>query len=217
MLKAVLLDFDGTLVTKDILDVICGIVGKEEASETINKAFHAGKLPGLTALITRINFLKGVCLSQIAKKLDEEAYLMSGAREIFTYLKQHSILIIIHSGNIIPVLLYYQNLLGADYIVGTQPQMNGDTIASISEENFSGQDFKVIGVKEILKKLAISAEDTLAIGDSPADKIMFAFAGNSIAVNPKDGIEQEANHVIKDSLDAAIQIIENSILAKKTT
>ncbi|MGH7204097.1 MAG: HAD family hydrolase [Candidatus Levyibacteriota bacterium] len=215
MLKAVLLDFDGTLVTKDILDIVCGIVGKEEASEAINRDFHAGKLPGITALITRINFLRGVNLMQITKKLEQDAYLMPGAANLFANLKQRAIVSIIHSGNIIPILSYYQELLGADYLVGAHPQMNGNHIVGISEDDFPGKDFKVIGVKEILNKLAIPAEETLAIGDSPADKTMFAFAGNSIAINPKGGIEKEANYVIKDSLDAAISIIENTILATK--
>jgi phosphoserine phosphatase len=216
MLKAVLLDFDGTLVNKDILDVVCGIVGKEEESDKINKDFHSGKLSGLTPLISRINFLKGVTLSQITQKLDEDAYLIPGAKELFSYLKQHSIVSIIHSGNIFPILSYYQKILGADYIVGTHPNMNGDKIIDISEDNFLGRDFKVIGVKEILEKLSIQPKETLAIGDSPADKTMFAFAGKSIAINPKNGIEDYADYVIKDSLLNAIPIIEEICSNKKT-
>lgn len=42
MIKAVLIDFDGTIVSKDILDVVCEIVGKEEESNKLNKEFHAG-------------------------------------------------------------------------------------------------------------------------------------------------------------------------------
>lgn len=208
MLKAVLLDFDGTLVIKDILDVVCGIVGKEEESDQINKDFHAGKLSGLTPLITRINFLRGVTLQQINSKLDENSYLMPGAHELFQYLKENSIISIIHSGNITPILSYYQKLLGADYIVGTNPQMNGDEILGISESDFPGREFKVIGVKEILEALSIQPEETLAIGDSPADKAMFEFAGASIAINPKNGIEAYASYIIKDSLENAMPILE---------
>lgn len=208
MIKAVLLDFDGTLVTKDILDVACGIVGKEEESDKINKDFHAGKLTGLTPLITRINFLQGVTLSQIQKKLDENAYLLTGAKELLDFLNQHNIISILNSGNITPVLSYYQKLLGISYTVGTHPKMNGDTITGISEEDSPGRDFKVIGVKKILKKLSIQPEDVLAIGDSPADKTMFEFAGKSIAINPKEGIEKFASYVIENDLSKVIPIIE---------
>lgn len=210
MVKAILLDFDGTLVSKDILDVVCGIVDKEEESDNINKDFHAGKLTGLTPLLTRINFLKGVTIPQINRKLEENAYLMPGARELFEYLKQNSVISIIHSGNITPILSYYQKLLGADYIVGTKPKMNEDKILEISEDDFPGRDFKVIGVKEILNNLSILPEETLAIGDSPADKTMFEFAGKSIVINPKNGIEEFADYKIKDSLINAIPIIKSS-------
>jgi len=208
MIKAVLLDFDGTVVTKDILDVVCGIVGKEEESDKINRDFYAGKLTGLAPLITRINFLKGVSLSQIQKKLDENAYLLTGAKELLDFLNQNKIISILNSGNITPVLSYYQKLLGINYIVGTHPKMDGDTIISISEENFPGRDFKVIGVKEILEKLSIQPEEALSIGDSPADKTMFEFAGKSIAINPKEGIEKFATYTIESDLSRVIPILK---------
>lgn len=208
MIKAVLLDFDGTIVNKDILDVVCGITGKEKESTKINTEYHSGKISGLTPLITRINFLKGVTLPQINQKLDEKSYLMPGVNELFAYLKQKLITSIIHSGNIVPILSYYQKLLGADYIVGTHPAMNGDEIMEISESNFPGRDFKVMGVKKILEELSIQPNEALAIGDSPADKSMFEFAGKSIVINPKNGIERYADYIIKDSLLNAIPIIE---------
>ena len=58
MIKAVLLDFDGTLVTKDILDVACKIVGKDTESKKLNEEFNSGKTSGLDALIKRINLLR---------------------------------------------------------------------------------------------------------------------------------------------------------------
>lgn len=208
MLRAVLVDFDGTLVTQDILDVVCGIVGKEKESEKINQEFHARKRTGITPLITRINFLRGVTLTQIQHKLQEQDYLNPGVQTFFSYLKQHHLVSIIHSGNIVPILTYYQHVLGADYIVGTRPKMNGDEIVGISEEDFVERNFKVAGVKEILEKLAIHPKETIAIGDSPADRSMFAFAGKSIAINPKYGIEEFADYLIYDSLANAIPILE---------
>ena len=207
MIKAVLLDFDGTLVNKDILDVICGIVGREQESELLNRRLHAGELKGLTPLITRINFLKGVSLAQIDEKLNENAYLVSGAEELMSYLNQNKIITILNSGNIIPVLSYYKKLLGLTYIIGTHPKMDGDTILGIDESDFSGGDFKVIGVKKLLEELSILPEHTLAIGDSPVDKTMFEFAGKSIAINPKNGVEKYEDFIIKD-LSEAVEIID---------
>lgn len=209
MIKAVLLDFDGTLVTHDILDVVCGITGHQKDSERINREFFAGKRSGIQPLIDRINFLKGVSLDQIEKKLDEETYLMPGAKELLNFLRKNKIVSVLHSGNILPILAYYQNILQIDYIIGTKPKMDKRTIAGISEEDISGKDFKLRGCQEVLHRLAIRPDDTVAIGDSPADKIIFEYAGKSIAINPKEGIEAYANFVIGNDLQEAIVIINS--------
>ena len=80
MTKLFLSDFDGTLVNKDILDVLCGINGKEEESKFLNEEFIAGKREGLPTLKQRIDFLKGVTSLQIKEKLDKNNYLVPGAK-----------------------------------------------------------------------------------------------------------------------------------------
>tara|TARA_Y100000310_G_C20665597_1_gene807295 strand:- start:261 stop:899 length:639 start_codon:yes stop_codon:yes gene_type:complete len=207
-IKAILLDFDGTLVTKDLLDVICGINGKEKESKQLNQDFLNGKVPGLDAITQRINFLKGISLNKINKKLDEKSYLMRGAKELADFANKNKIKTILHSGNIVPILDYYKEKLGLTYTLGNTPRMKGNIIQGIKKEDFPGREFKLIRIKEISKKLKIKPHETIAIGDSPADKPIFDFAGKSIAINPKEGIEKHADYTIK-SLKEAIPIIED--------
>lgn len=209
MIKVVLSDFDGTLVTHDILDVVCGIVGKEEESDRLNKEFQAGLRPGLPTIIERINFLKGVGLSQIKERIDQNPYLMNGAAEWTKYLKDSGIKVLLYSGNIEPILRYYQEKLGIDFIVGTKPKVENNTILGISEEDFLSGNWKLAGIQKVLSEIGIKPEETLAVGDSPADKSIFEFAGKSIAINPKNGIEKEADFVIENDLRNAIPIISN--------
>jgi len=211
MVKAIILDFDGTLVNKDILDVVCGIVGKENESRKINEQFHSGKRQGLDALVERINLLKGVTNQDIKKKLDENNYLEKGIKELFQFLTEHKIISIIASGNIIPILEYYKKLLNITHIVGSSPHMIKDTIVGISVDDFQGKDFKLKGVKRILLDLYIHQDETIAIGDSPADTQLFEYVGTSIAINPKGGIEKKVKYVI-DNLSEVIQIIEKNNL-----
>ena len=208
MIKAAIIDFDGTLVADDMLSVVCGIVGKEDASRQLARAFIEGRRPGLSPLIERINFLKGVTISQLEEKINEDPHLMPGARELFSYFNEHHIVSIVSSGNILPVLTCYQKMLGITYAVGSKPQMQGDTIFGISENNFSHRDFKITESKEILNKLSISQKETLAIGDSPADKMIFDYAEVTIAIHPIHGIEKAADYVITDDLQKVIPIIE---------
>lgn len=207
-IKAVLIDFDGTIVDKDILDVVCRIVGKEEQSRKINEEFHSGKREGLSALTERINFLKGVSTTQISSKLSDNDYLMKGVKEFFNFLNSKKIISILTSGNLLPILEYYQKKLGITYVIGSKPRMRGDTIISISKEDFSGANFKLIDSKSILEKLGIKPENVIAIGDSPADEPLFKFAEKSIAINSKNGIEKYADFKIEGDLSKAIDIIK---------
>lgn len=206
--KALLIDFDGTVVTRDILTLVCGIVGKEAESEQLNEEYMRGIKPGITPLITRINFLAGITLQQITAKLKQRDYLMPGAAALIDYCNQHEIISILNSGNIIPILQYYQHKLGITHIVGTQPEMKNETIVSISEADFSGADFKLEDSKKILASYHITAEETVAIGDSIADKTLFDYAATSIAINPRPEIRHATDYVIYDDLAKAIPILQ---------
>lgn len=208
MIKAILIDFDGTLVSRDILDILCGIVGKEKESDRINREFLKGLRDGRSSLIERINLLTGVTLGEITTVLDKVMYITKGVKELLDFLHKQDIVSILYSGNLIPVLQYYQKALPIDYVVGTQPQMDGERLVGISEADIP-HNFKLRGIQKILEALSIKPNETLAIGDSPADKKIFKFSGASIAINPKNGIEKHATYVIKDDLRNAISIIQS--------
>ncbi len=206
--KIVLIDFDGTLVKRDVLDILCGVVGKKKESELLNREFHDGLRDGRSSLIKRINFLKGVTLGEIKTVLDREMYLTNGAKQLLRFLNMQGIVSILHSGNIIQVLQYYQKALPIRYVVGTQPQMDGDRIVGIGELDIP-RNFKLQEIQKILEILSIKPQESLAIGDSPADKKVFEYAGASIAINAKSEIEAYATYAIKDDLRNAIPIIKN--------
>lgn len=203
MIKAFLSDFDGTLVTEDILDIVCGIAGKEEESRKINEEFHAGIRKGVdNSIIPRINFLRGVTIEQINHKLSENSYLMEGAQDLFTFLKKSHITTILHSGNIMPVLSYYKDILQIDYALGNSPIVENNVIQGIFQSQFpTDKNFKRHWVESQLRKLDIDPKDTVALGDSPADLPIFEIAGASIAINPKHGIEQHATYTVSKLSD----------------
>jgi phosphoserine phosphatase len=206
--KLFLSDFDGTLVKKDILDVVCGIVDKEEESYNLNFEFIQGKRDGLPTLKRRIDFLKGVSLNHIFDILRKNSYLMKGVKELFDYLRNNGYTTVLHSGNIIPVLQYYKDYLGIDYIIGTLPRIKDDLIQGIELEDFNGKEFKVLGCQEIIDTFCFKKQDIIAIGDSPSDLGVFGLAGKTIAINPKGGIEKKATFVIGEDLTQVIDILK---------
>lgn len=201
-------DFDGTLVCTDILDVLCGITGHKEESRKLNEEFIAGKREDLPTLKKRIDFLSGVTIKQINAKLDEQNFLVDGAIEFFKYLKSKGYITILHSGNLLPVLEYYKDLLKLDYVVGNTPRMNGDTILGIEIEDFTSENFKADGCRKIITEIGVSKRNIIAVGDSPSDKAVFDLAGIRIAFNPKGGIEEDADFVLQHNLLELIPYLE---------
>ena len=80
-LRAALIDFDGTLVTRDFLDVLCGLVGKQEQSEALNQGFYRGETGGVDSLVQRLNLVQGLALVTVHRKLSEDTYLRQGTQE----------------------------------------------------------------------------------------------------------------------------------------
>ena len=186
-MKIFLSDFDGTLVNKDMLDVLCGITGHEDDSKNLNEEFIQGKREGLPVLKERIDFLKGVTIEQVFMKLDENDYLIEGAIELFQELKKRNVITVLHSGNLIPVLQYYQKKLGIDYIIGNTPRMTNNVI---------------------IKKIGAEKKDIIAIGDSPSDLAVFSLASKKIVINAKEGIEKQADIIINDNLNDLIPMLD---------
>ena len=107
------------------------------------------------------------------------------------------------------ILEYYQKLLGLDYIVGPNPNMEGEKILGITEASFPSQSFKIDGIQAIIAQMNLQKENIVAIGDSPADKGIFEISGYKIAINPKGDIAQFADVVIENDLSKAIEIIKS--------
>ncbi len=210
-IKAAIIDFDGTIVTEDIMDLLCDLVGRKEESKRLNRLFHEGKLQGLTGLIQRVNFLTGLPIEQVQNLVKENDYLRDGVKELFKFLNNNGIVSIIASGSIIPLLETYQGILGADYVVGSRPLVKDGRIVSISEKEYSDLDFKVRDSKAILEKLNISYDTVAAIGDSPADRRLFELAAISIAIDPKGGIESHADYTVEKDMAEIIPILEKFV------
>ena len=106
-----------------------------------------------------------------------------------------------------PVLRYYQELLGIDYIIGSSPKMDGDRIDNISISDFQGSNFKYNSCLEIINRLGVQKTEVYAIGDSLYDIKMLSLADHKFAINPKGNIEEYADVVLEEDISEVINYL----------
>ncbi len=208
-IKALLMDFDGTLVTRSMLDYLINRHGKDPENRAIKRSFHTGEKEAIVTLQERVSLLSGLSLTRLQEILNEELFLRTGARELIQYAKENDMKVILHSGNIVPVLNYYKELLGIDAVVGVPVTIENSQIGHIENPEKIIPSFKVDLLKALLPTLNLVPEECVAFGDSPSDKDVFSFAGKSIAVAPKGGVEQFADYTVERDLTEAIEILKS--------
>ena len=133
--------------------------------------------------------------------------MQNGAIQLFEELNKRGFITVLSSGNILPILKYYKELLNINYIFGSQPKMENDIIQGITINDFEGDDFKYNSCLEIIKKYNAKKENIFAVGDSYVDIGMLSLAGHSFAINPKGGIEKEVDYTI-NSLSEIIKYLD---------
>lgn len=203
-IRAALIDFDGTLVTEDILDVVCEIVGKRAESEALNKAFLDKTITGTQSLVERVNLLKGVPIHAIEEKLYESNYTRPGARELIDYCNQNGIVTALQSRNMIPILDYYKSILGIGYVLGTEVTITDGVVQCVS----GTPSLKFESCRDFLGQHSILPTEAIALGDSMGDRKVFGLVRASIAVDPKDEIGKHATATVYSDLRNAISMME---------
>lgn len=207
MLKLLIVDFDGTLVTIDTLDFACSINGKEEESKKIHREFLCNRDLNNDTLERRISLLKGINIATLEKSLKENNFLRPGVRDLFQYLQRNNIMTVICSGNVMPILNYYANLLDIDYIIGTDIEVKDNCITGKIKGKIP-PNFKKIKCSSLIEEYSINEDEIAILGDSISDIKMMELGIHRFFINPKDGVEKLVeNSIIVDSIHDFLKII----------
>jgi Cof subfamily protein (haloacid dehalogenase superfamily) len=94
--------------------------------------------------------------------------------------------------------------------------LNVTTSWHLNTEICSDSVSKAGGIGELLTKFGVSADELMAVGDSPNDLAMIEYAGVGVAMgNADDIVKESADHVTKsNSEDGAAIAIEKFVLEK---
>jgi HAD superfamily phosphoserine phosphatase-like hydrolase len=205
MLKALLLDLDGTLTTKDMLDVACDLLGQTEENERIKNQPSSG----LDSLIERINLIQGQEVGWLQSVLFKDDALRSGAIELIQFAQEKGLRTIVCSGNILPILQYYQQKLELDFVLGSPVRLNDGKIEGISLEDYAfPEGYKLNSVEYLLSQIGLDWSEVAAVGDSLYDTCWFEKTKLSIAVGDNSEVRRASDFQVDNNLQEIIPILQ---------
>ncbi|WP_404338472.1 phosphoserine phosphatase SerB [Pseudoalteromonas mariniglutinosa] len=190
-----LMDMDSTAITIECIDEIARLANVYDEVAAVTAQAMAGQLDFSESLKQRVKKLAGIELSLI-DELKMRLPLMPGVSELCQVLKQHNWHLAIASGGFVPFAEQVQQLLQLDEVHANQLAVQGSQLTGEVTGMIVDAQQKATILTEIKTRLALSEQQTVAMGDGANDLTMMANAGLGIAVHGKPKVVEHADAAI---------------------
>ena len=190
------IDLDGTLIPhSSTVRVLARVLGHEREAEEAEQALQAGALDDVTIADRLGKHLTGVPLSTI-RLAYEQTPRIGGIRETIDDLHRKGAYVILASITWKFFVEMFATEYGFDDYCGTAMAMNGAVLTGRVTSHFTGLD-KARFFSRTVTRLGLTADRSVAIGDSRSDHEVFRIAGVSVAINADRTTQLLADHSIE--------------------
>lgn len=191
--KLLISDMDSTMITVECIDELADFVGKKAEVSRITERAMNGELNFEEALTERVALLAGLPEEALQECYDERVKMMPGAKELLESFKEkggHTVLV---SGGFTFFTSRVRANLGFDADYANILELADGRLTGKVALPILGKEAKLNTLKEYCKKLDISTDEVLAIGDGANDLPMLMAAGIGIAYHAKPIVRAQAN------------------------
>ncbi len=197
----VVMDFDGTLVDGETIDVMAELAGVGREVEEITRRAMEGELEFGEALRERVRLLAGAP----ASILDEAALrlrLNPGVREFVAAVRRAGAAVAVISGGFTEVVRRFARELGLDAVVANELEVrNGVLTGRVYGPVMSGEAKGRI-LLQLCRRFGVSPEETVAVGDGANDASMLNRVGLPLGFRPKGVIRDLVRSALSDFREA---------------
>lgn len=191
--KLLISDMDSTMITVECIDELADFVGKKAEVSQITERAMNGELNFEQALTERVALLAGLPEQALQECYDERVKMMPGAKELLDSFKQkggHAVLV---SGGFTFFTSRVRENLGFDADYANILEVAGGKLTGKVVLPILGKEAKLKTLQEYCKKLDISPDEVMAIGDGANDLPMLLAAGLGVAYHAKPVVRAQAN------------------------
>lgn len=199
-LRLAVFDLDGTLKeASSPWMYLHRALGTEAQAEEYRKLFMQGKIDYLEWARLDTALWKGVELATVEAVFRNSPY-RRGVHELFQFLNRHGVLTAIISTGLGVQARQVAAELGvwrtiANELAVQDGRLTGEAIVSVMEHT------KGELMAQLRREAGAQVQETLAVGDGPADIDLFGQAGLAVAVCPRNERVRQAAHVILEDGD----------------
>jgi phosphoserine phosphatase len=183
--KLLLADMDSTMIEQECLDELADFAGLRAQIAPITARAMRGEIAFEPALRERVALLKGLDADVIAEIIADRVTLTPGARTLVATMRAHGAFSVLVSGGFTAFTEKIAAIIGFDAHEANVLGIAEGKLTGHVEEPVLGRAAKRQILNAFCRRLDISAEETLAVGDGANDLDMLESAGLGVAFHAK--------------------------------
>ena len=189
--KMLLADMDSTMIQQECIDELADEAGVGERVKDITAKAMNGELDFEGALDERVGLLKGLPETVIGKVLAERITYMPGGKELLATMKANGAYYALVSGGFTAFTASVAKSLGFDENRANTLLVEDGKLTGKAGRPILGKQAKVDALEEITKRLGLSENEVMAVGDGANDLGMLTRAGAGVALHAKPSVAAE--------------------------
>ena len=191
--KMLLADMDSTMIQQECIDELADEAGVGDYVKGITARAMNGELDFEAALTERVALLKGLDQEVISKVLAERITFMPGGKALVTTMRENGGYAALVSGGFTAFTARVAAELGFDENRANTLLVADGKLTGEAGRPILGKQAKVDALEEITRKLEISEQDVMAVGDGANDLGMLKRAGSGVALHAKPSVAAECD------------------------
>lgn len=191
--RLLIADMDSTMIQQECIDELADEAGVGAHVAGITARAMNGELDFEEALRERVGLLRGLPEAVIATVIRDRITLMPGGRELVATMRANGAYAALVSGGFTAFTAQIAATLGFDENRANLLLVEDGKLTGRVADPILGRAAKVQALEEISKRLSITPQDAIAVGDGANDLGMLGLAGAGVALHAKPVVAAECD------------------------
>jgi phosphoserine phosphatase len=194
--KLLIADMDSTMIQQECIDELAATIGLRAEIAAITESAMRGEIAFEPALRKRVALFKGLSISVVDRVIAEQIEITPGAATLVATMRATGAHTALVSGGFSSFVQSVGEEIGFHETRANVLLHDGGQFTGFVAEPILGSDAKEQALLELTKRLGLSLDETLAVGDGANDSAMIKKAGLGVGYRAKPALKAIADAAI---------------------